>query len=105
MHKLGAKIAVITDGRQGSYASGLTRVWYMDEFEGAHVEATGAGDAYGTAFTSAVFYNKPLTEALAWGTVNGGNVVMYVGPHEGLQTKPQLEKYLKTHPKFRAREI
>src|SRR3989338_4883800 len=32
MHQLGAKIAVITDGRQGSYASDGSRAWYLDEF-------------------------------------------------------------------------
>lgn len=105
MHKLGAKIAVITDGRQGSYASDQARVWYMDQFNGPHIEATGAGDAYGTAFTSAIFYGKPIQDALAWGTINGGNVVMYVGPHKGLRSKAQIEIYLRTHPKFRAREI
>lgn len=106
MHKLGAKIAVITDGRQGSYASnGSSKVWYQDEFVGPHIEATGAGDAYGTAFTAAMFYGKTIPEAMSWGTINGGNVVMHVGPHAGLQTKPQIEKYLKTHPKFRTREI
>jgi len=105
MHKLGAKIAVITDGRQGSYASGQTRVWYLDQFEGPHIEATGAGDAYGTAFTSAIYYGKPLNEALAWGTVNGGYVVQFVGPHAGLRSKSQIEHYLKNHPKFRAKEI
>ncbi|MEJ0021309.1 MAG: carbohydrate kinase family protein [Candidatus Doudnabacteria bacterium] len=106
MHKLGAKIAVITDGRAGSYASdGSPKVWFMDEFIGPHIEATGAGDAYGTAFTSAIFYGKPIEEAIAWGTVNGGHVVQFVGPHKGLQSKPQIEAYLKTHPKFRAREL
>jgi sugar/nucleoside kinase (ribokinase family) len=105
MHKLGAKIAVITDGRDGSYASDGSMVWYLDEFTGPHVEATGAGDAYGTAFTAALFYGRSIPEAMAWGTINGGNVVQHVGPHEGLQTKAQIEKYLKTHPKFRAREI
>jgi sugar/nucleoside kinase (ribokinase family) len=77
----------------------------MDEFVGPHVEATGAGDAYGTAFTSAIFYGKPIEEAIAWGTINGGYVVQFVGPHAGLRSKPQIETYLKTHPKFRAREI
>jgi len=106
MHKLGARIAVITDGREGSYASnGTAKIWYMDEFGGPHIESTGAGDAYGTAFTAAIFNGKPLSEALAWGTVNGGYVVQFVGPHAGLRTKAQIEHYLKTHPKFRAREI
>ncbi len=106
LHKLGPKIAVITDGRDGSYASnGSGKVWYQDEFEGPHVEATGAGDAYGTAFTAAIFYGKSLAEALSWGTVNGGNVATMVGPHAGLQTKSQIESYLKKHPKFRSKEI
>ncbi len=106
MHKLGAKIAVITDGRDGSYASNSSgKVWYLDQFEGPHIESTGAGDAYTTAFTAAIFYGKPLSEAIAWGTVNGGNVATKVGPHAGLQTKQQIENYLKKHPKFRAKEI
>jgi sugar/nucleoside kinase (ribokinase family) len=106
LHKLGAKIAVITDGRDGSYASnGSDRIWYIDEFVGPKIEATGAGDAYATAFTAAMFYGKTLGEAMAWGTVNAGHVVQFVGPHEGLRTKPQIEAYLRAHPKFRAREI
>ena len=105
MHKLGAKIAVVTDGRDGSYASDGNNVWYLDEFTGPHVEATGAGDAYGTAFTAALFYGRSVPEAMAWGTINGGSVVQFIGPHEGLRTKTQIERYLKIHQKFRAREI
>lgn len=105
MHKLGAKIAVITDGREGSYASDGTKVWYLDEFPGPKIEATGAGDSYGTAFTAAIFYGRSIPEAIVWGTVNGGNVVMYVGPHKGLRSRAQIEMWLKKHPKFRAKEI
>jgi len=106
MHKLGAKIAVITDGRQGSYASnGSAKIWYMDEFVGPHIEATGAGDAYGTAFTAAILYGRPVSEAMQWGTTNGGHVVMFVGPHAGLQTRAQIETYIKKHPKFKSKEI
>jgi sugar/nucleoside kinase (ribokinase family) len=104
MHKLGARIAVITDGRDGSYASDGKTIWFMDHFPGPRIEATGAGDAYGTGFTAAVFFGKSVPEAMAWGTINGGNVVLYVGPHKGLQTRPQIESYLKKHPKFKAKE-
>jgi ribokinase len=105
MHKLGAKIAVITDGRAGGYASDGRKIWFLDHFPGPLIEATGAGDAFGTGFTSAIFYGKSIAEAMAWGTVNGGNVVLYVGPHKGLQSKPQIESWLKKHPKFRAKEM
>jgi sugar/nucleoside kinase (ribokinase family) len=105
MHKLGTKIAVITDGREGSYASDGDDVWYMSEYPGPKIEATGAGDSYGTAFTAALFYDRPIEEALAWGTINGGNVVLHVGPHEGLQSRKQIQSYIKRHKKFRARKI
>jgi len=105
MHGLGAKLAVITDGRDGSYASDGKTIWFIDAFSGPRIEATGAGDSYGTAFTAAIFYGKSVPEAMAWGTVNGGNVVMHVGPHKGLQTRAQIETYLKKHPKFKAKQI
>ncbi|MBX4186641.1 MAG: carbohydrate kinase family protein [Candidatus Doudnabacteria bacterium] len=104
MHKLGAKIAVITDGREGGYASDGKNIWFMDHFPGPRIEATGAGDAFGTAFTAAIFYGKSIPEAMLWGTVNGGNVVLHVGPHAGLQSRSQIEGWIKKHPKFKVKE-
>ena len=105
MHKLGPPIAVITDGREGSYASDGQKIWFIPEFPGPRIEATGAGDAYGTGFTAAISYGKSIEEAMVWGTINGGNVVLHVGPHKGLQTKKQMENYYKKFPKFRPKEI
>lgn len=103
MHKLGVKIAVITDGRAGAYASDGTHIWFLDHFPGPLVEATGAGDAFGTGFATAIFYGHSVPEAMAWGAVNGGNVALHIGSHEGLQTRPQIEGWLKKHPKFKAK--
>jgi ribokinase len=100
MHKLGAKIAVITDGREGSYASDGTSIFFLEAYPGPRIEATGAGDAFGTGFIAALFYGKTVPEAMTWGTINGGNVVLYVGPHKGLQSKKQIESYMKANPKF-----
>ena len=105
MHKLGAPIAVITDGREGSYASDGKKIWFLKEFPGPRIEATGAGDAYGTGFTAAINYGKSVEEAMVWGTINGGNVVLHVGPHKGLQTKKQMEAFVKKNPKFTPKEI
>ncbi|HEX5429647.1 MAG TPA: carbohydrate kinase family protein [Patescibacteria group bacterium] len=104
MHKLGAKVAIITDGRDGSYASDGTKIWYVDHFPAPRVEATGAGDAYGTGFTAAIFHGLTIPQAMVWGTVNGGNVALKVGSHAGLQTKKQIESWIKKHPKFKAKE-
>ncbi len=105
MHKLGSPIAVITDGRDGSYASDGKKIWFLPEFPGPRIEATGAGDAYGTGFTAAMIYGRSVEEAMVWGTINGGNVVLHVGPHKGLQTKKQMENYVKKYPKFKPKEI
>jgi sugar/nucleoside kinase (ribokinase family) len=105
MHKLGSPIAVITDGREGSYASDGMKIWYLPEFPGPRIEATGAGDAYGTGFTAARIYGRSIEEAMVWGTINGGNVVLHVGPHKGLQTKKQMEGYVRKYPKFKPKEI
>jgi len=104
MHKLGPKIAVITDGRSGGYVSDGKTIWFLDHFPGPLIEATGAGDAFGTAFTAAIFYGKNIPEAMAWGTVNAGQKVLTTGPHQGLQTKIQIENWLKKHTKFKAKE-
>jgi ribokinase len=104
MHKLGAKIAVITDGRAGAYASDGKTIWFLDHFPGPLIEATGAGDAFGTGFTAAIFHNKTVPEAMAWGAVNGGNVALHVGPHKGLQRKSEMESWIRKHPKFKAKE-
>lgn len=105
MHKLGAKVAIITDGRDGGYASDGKTIWFLDHFPGPRVEATGAGDAFGTAFTAAIHLGKTIPEAMEWGTVNAGQKVLTVGPHFGLQTRSQIENWLKSHQKFRAKEF
>ncbi len=105
MHRLGPKIAVITDGRDGAYASDGKTIWFLDHFPGPLIEATGAGDAFGTAFTAAIFHGKTVPEAMLWGAINGGNVVLYTGPHKGLQTRKQIETWISRHPKFKAKEF
>jgi sugar/nucleoside kinase (ribokinase family) len=104
MHKLGSKIAVVTDGRAGAYASDGRNIWFLDHYPGPLIEATGCGDAFGTAFTAAIFYGKSLPEAMRWGAINGGNVALHVGPHEGLQSRSQIESWIKKHPKFKPKE-
>lgn len=105
MHKLGVKVAIITDGRDGSYASDGKTIWFLDHFPGPRIESTGAGDAFGTAFTAAIIHGLTIPEAMQWGTVNAGQKVLTVGPHFGLQTKKQIEDWIKKHPKFKAKEF
>ncbi len=93
--KLGPKVVVLTDGRKGAYSYSSDGYFYIAEYPGlVRIEATGAGDAFTTGYLSALNYGLPHTEALKWGTVNAGYVVMDIGPQAGLQTKPQILRAL-----------
>ncbi|OGY29893.1 MAG: hypothetical protein A3F35_00440 [Candidatus Woykebacteria bacterium RIFCSPHIGHO2_12_FULL_45_10] len=94
--------AVITDGREGSYAFDRKNYWRIKEFPGERLEATGAGDAYATACQAAIFYGHSLAEGMAWGAINASYKVKKVGPQAGLLRKDEMEKVLSENPSFKA---
>lgn len=100
--KLGPKAIALTDGRKGAYSYSSEGFYYVPEFPGPRVEATGAGDAFTTAYIGALFYGKSHKEALTWGPVNAGSVVQQIGPQAGLLKKHELETQLKKLKNFKA---
>jgi sugar/nucleoside kinase (ribokinase family) len=94
LRALGPKSVVLTDGRRGAYSHSDEGFYYIEEFPGPRLEATGAGDSFTTAYIAALVYGKPHSEALRWGPVNAGSVVQQVGPIEGLLTHAELSKRL-----------
>lgn len=88
--QLGPETVVITDGRKGAYSYGPEGYYYIPEFPGPRIEATGAGDSFTTAYVGALASGLSHAEALRWGPVNAGSVVMAIGPQEGLLTKKQI---------------
>lgn len=103
-HKLGAKIVVITDGKNGSYSFDGKDFFHMPIFKGEAKERTGAGDAFAAAFTFAIMQGKQIPEALRWGTANSWSVVREVGPQKGLLTQSQMQSLLKRF-KTKAKKI
>lgn len=102
MHHLGAKIAVITDGPDGAYASDgqqrLKMPLYPDP--GPPKERTGAGDAFASTFVAAIAKGNTLEGALQWAPINSMNVVQKVGAQAGLLTEHALEDYLRKAPEW-----
>lgn len=92
--KLGPKTVVLTDGRRGAYTYGWGGYHYIPEFPGPRIEATGAGDAFTTAYVAALASGLSHTDALTWGPVNAGSVVQKIGPQEGLLSRKQIEAKL-----------
>lgn len=102
MHKMGIKIAVITDGPGGAYASDGSRRWSMPLYPdpAPPLERTGAGDAFASTFTAALMHGADVPSALLWGPINSMNVVQHVGAQEGLLSQSQIDYYLRNAPKY-----
>jgi sugar/nucleoside kinase (ribokinase family) len=93
---LGPKIVVITDGEKGAYClDQKDDFWFMPALNSKAFERTGAGDAFASAFLSAIFYGQPTETALAWGAINASAVVTQIGPHAGLLAREEIEAKIK----------
>jgi len=93
LQKMGPKIVVITDGKNGSFAIDLQgNILNEKIIETEVVEKTGAGDAYSSGFLSALIYNKSIAEAMVWGAKNSASVIGKIGAQAGLLHKTDLEK-------------
>jgi len=102
---LGAEVAVITDGSRGAYASDGARFLKIPAFPAKRVDATGAGDAFASAFTAAIIRGQSIAEALRWGSVNAAGEISQIGVHNGLCYKAQLLQALRKSPRFVAKSF
>lgn len=93
--RVGAKIVVITNGKDGAHCFDGKRHVHMPIFDGLAKEPTGAGDSFAIGVTVAVLKGKPISEALRWGTANSWSVIREIGPQTGLLTTKGIERILK----------
>jgi ribokinase len=102
MHAAGIKIALVTDGPNGAYASDGINRWQMPLYPDPSdpKERTGAGDAFASTFTAAIMKGADVPSALLWAPINSMNVVQHVGAQEGLLTEDQLGYYLRNAPEY-----
>jgi sugar/nucleoside kinase (ribokinase family) len=101
LHKLGPKIAIITDGPNGAYASDGTHQYFMPPCVDLTppVSMTGAGDAFSTGFLSALICGLSVPEALRWAPIESLNVIQFFGAQAGLLSKSKLLQLVKKAPK------
>lgn len=97
---LGPKIAVITDGRNGSFVYNGENFWQMPIYPdpSAPVDRTGAGDSFSSAFTSAIALGMDIPTALKWGPINSMSVVQQIGARAGLLTRKEIEDNIAKAP-------
>ena len=102
---LGPRIAVLTDGPNGSYAYDGEEFFFQKIYKVPVVERTGCGDSYSTGFIAALFHKKSWQEAMQWGTLNAASVLQKIGPQEGLGRLSWIRKTLKNAKSFRPKRI
>lgn len=95
LHKIGCRVAVVTDGAKGSYAYDGTTMYHLGIFDGPLVDRTGSGDAFGTGFTVAQLKGLSIPDSMRWGTANSRSVVTKIGAEAGLLTGDKMEHDLK----------
>ncbi|MFC1595215.1 PfkB family carbohydrate kinase [Patescibacteria group bacterium] len=100
MHKLGPKMPVITDGREGAFVYDGSEFWHMPMYPDPKppVDRTGAGDSFSSTFTCALALGHDIPTALSWGPINSMSVVQRIGARAGLLTKKELDEFLKNAP-------
>lgn len=100
LHEMGVKVAVVTDGPDGAYASDGQKQLFMPIYPDpkAPYDRTGAGDAFASTLTAVLASGESLETALKWAPINSMNVSQYLGAQEGLLTKEKLQEFLQTAP-------
>jgi len=92
LQKLGPKIVVITDGKNGSFAiDEKGNISKKDIIQTEVIEKTGAGDAYSSGFLSALIYNQSISDSMNWGTKNSVSVISKIGAQAGLLYKTNFK--------------
>lgn len=101
VRSLGPRIAVVTDGREGSYTSDGTGYWHVPMYPdpAPPVDRTGAGDSFSSTVVAMLAEGMPLSEALRRGPINSMSVVQHIGAQKGLLTREEIEEHLAQAPK------
>ncbi|MFH1621214.1 MAG: carbohydrate kinase family protein [Patescibacteria group bacterium] len=75
---------IITDGSHGAHVYSRGYTWRASALKGKAINTTGAGDAFGSAFTAAIIKDGDLKKALKVGSLNAFGVVTHMGAKAGI---------------------
>ncbi|MBI2452115.1 carbohydrate kinase family protein [Candidatus Pacearchaeota archaeon] len=98
LHSLGPEIICITYGEKGNKASDKKNIFISKPHNIKPKERTGAGDAFASGFVTGVIYHNNIEKAIQFGSLNAESVIQIPGAKNGLLTKSQIEKQMKTNP-------
>ena len=99
-HTMGTNIIIITDGKNGAYASDGQRILQIPNYPdpAPPYDRTGAGDAFASTLVAGLALGETLETALLWAPINSMSVVQKIGAQDGLLSREQLNQYLQNAP-------
>ncbi len=108
LHKLGPKIIIITDGKNGAncYNSYDGFLYFAKPGKVKIVETTGAGDAFASSFIAGMVYEKTIEFCMKLGMINAESVIKNRGAKNILLGKKEaFSKVKKDKRKVNKRKI
>jgi len=97
LKKTGVETIVITDGKEGAYATRGKEFFKIGTYPGHLLEATGAGDAFASAFLAGIINEQDLFECLKWGVTNSTSVIESYGAQQGLLNIATIKRRVKEY--------
>ncbi len=87
----GPRLVVVTDGANGVYVGTEKELYFHPALKIKNVVNTlGAGDAFGSSFSGAIYSGESIEKAVAYGLVNSASVIQYHDAKSGLLDKDAL---------------
>jgi ribokinase len=90
IHKLGPLYVVITDGRDGAYASSAAGIVHCPAIPLTAAGTAGAGDAFSSTFSASIARGAAVDAALCHAAANAASVVTYLDTQTGLLGASEL---------------
>lgn len=92
-------IVIMTKGPEGVVVSDGQYLYQAGTPESGYIDRTGAGDAFGSGFTTAIIKGQSIKEAIQLATANATSCVQKFGPTRGLLKKDDFGPWPKVEVK------
>ncbi len=93
IYSWGPKLVLITSGRLGAHIYDGKKIYYQKAVIVKSISTTGAGDAFGSSFVSAVIMKYDIAKSLKFAMIRSCNVLRYIGAQRGLLDLKQIKKF------------